>query len=57
VRVKRCCERLAQTSESVTSIGISAGFGSSQYFSRVFRKYVGVTPTAYRQLFGARPTH
>lgn len=55
VRIKRCCERLVKTDESVTSIGISSGFGSSQYFARVFRKYVGVTPTAYRQLFGRGP--
>ena len=52
VRIKRCCERLVQTDETVTSIGFSSGFGSSQYFARVFKKYVGVTPTAYRQLFG-----
>ncbi len=55
VRIKRCCQRLVQTDESVTSIGISSGFGSSQYFARVFKKYVGVTPTAYRQLFGRGP--
>jgi AraC-like DNA-binding protein len=52
VRIKRCCERLVQTDETVTSIGFSSGFGSSQYFARVFKKYVGITPTAYRQLFG-----
>lgn len=51
IRIKRCCEKLTKTSESVTSIGIDGGFHSSQYFSRVFKKYVGVTPTEYRQLF------
>ena len=55
VRIKRCCERLVQTDETVTTIGFSSGFGSSQYFARVFKKYVGVTPTAYRQLFGRGP--
>jgi AraC-like DNA-binding protein len=55
VRIKRCCQSLVQTDESITSIGISSGFGSSQYFARVFKKYVGVTPTAYRQLFGRGP--
>ena len=57
VRIKRCCEKLAQTDETVTAIGISSGFGSSQYFSRVFKKYVGVTPTEYRRLFGSQPVH
>ena len=44
-----------QTADSVTAIGIDSGFRSSQYFSRVFKKYVGVTPTDYRQLFGRGP--
>jgi AraC-like DNA-binding protein len=51
VRIKRCCERLTKTSDSVTAIGIDSGFHSSQYFSRVFKKYVGVTPSEYRRLF------
>jgi AraC-like DNA-binding protein len=51
IRIKRCCERLTRTSDSITAIGIDSGFHSSQYFSRVFKKYVGVTPTDYRALF------
>jgi AraC-like DNA-binding protein len=53
VRIKRCCERLAQTDDSITAIGIESGFRSSQYFSRVFKKYVGITPSDYRRLFKA----
>jgi AraC-like DNA-binding protein len=55
IRIKRCCEKLVQSDDSITAIGIESGFGSSQYFSRVFKKYVGVTPTDYRRLFGSRP--
>jgi AraC-like DNA-binding protein len=51
LRIKRCCERLTKTSDSITAIGIENGFQSSQYFSRVFKKYVGLTPTDYRTLF------
>lgn len=51
VRIKRCCERLIETDDSVTTIGIEGGFHSSQYFSRVFKKYVGVTPSHYREVF------
>jgi AraC-like DNA-binding protein len=51
IRIKRCCEKLTKTSDSVTAIGIDSGFHSSQYFSRVFKKYVGVTPSDYRRLF------
>lgn len=53
IRIKRCCERLAKSDEAITTIGIDNGFHSSQYFSRVFKKYVGVTPSDYRRLFRA----
>jgi AraC-like DNA-binding protein len=48
LRIKRCCQRLTATDETVTDIAIEFGFGSSQYFSRVFRKYLGTTPSEYR---------
>lgn len=51
IRIKRCCQKLVKGADTVTSIGLENGFQSSQYFSRVFKKYVGVTPTEYRQLF------
>ncbi len=51
LKIKRCCE-LLQTSElPVTTIAIDAGFASTQYFARVFRKYLGTTPSNYRRLF------
>ena len=49
IRIKRCCSKLATTEESVTEIAIEFGFGTSQYFSRVFKKYLGTTPSEYRQ--------
>ncbi|MBN9364809.1 MULTISPECIES: AraC family transcriptional regulator [unclassified Devosia] len=54
LRIKRCCTRLATTSEPVTDIAVEFGFGSSQYFSRVFKKYLGTTPTEYRQQMAIR---
>lgn len=54
VRIKRCCEQLSGTDEAITAIGIENGFHSSQYFSRVFKKYVGVTPSDYRRMFSTR---
>lgn len=48
LRIKRCCQRLVAGAESVTEIAMEFGFGSSQYFSRVFRKYLGTTPSEYR---------
>jgi len=49
IRIKRCCQLLVSTSDSITEIAIDCGFGSSQYFSRLFKKYLGTTPSDYRQ--------
>ncbi len=51
LRIKRSCEQLAQTDSHVTDIAMQMGYSSSQYFSRVFKKYIGVTPNHYRKLF------
>ena len=54
LRIKRCCQRLVATQQSVTDIAFEFGFGSSQYFSRVFRKYLGATPSEYRMQMNAK---
>jgi AraC-like DNA-binding protein len=51
LRIKRCCQQLSSTDLSVTEIAMAHGFNSTQYFARVFRKYVGITPSRYRSLF------
>lgn len=51
LRIKRSCEQLARTDAHVTDIAMQMGYSSSQYFSRVFKKYIGITPNHYRKLF------
>ncbi len=34
---------------SITDIAYQTGFSSSQSFSKVFKKYTGVTPSRYRK--------
>jgi AraC-like DNA-binding protein len=46
-------EMLTNTSRSITDIALHFGFCSSQYFADTFRKYTGMTPTAYRAQFHA----
>lgn len=53
LRIKQSCERLTNSADHVTDIAMQMGFSSSQYFSRVFKKYIGVTPNSYRKLFRA----
>ena len=48
-RSRRAQHALANTSASVKAIATSLGFRDSSNFSRVFRRWTGLTPLAYRQ--------
>lgn len=50
-RIRKAQEMLADRAKSVTDIALSTGFSSSQYFSQVFLKYTGKTPSRYRTAF------
>ena len=47
-RIERAKELLVSTNRLINSIAKEVGFSSSQYFSATFRKYVGMSPEAYR---------
>ncbi len=42
---------LIETSEDITSIAYRIGFNDSNYFSRYFKKFVGISPREYRKKF------
>lgn len=48
-RVQQACGFLEATGRSITEIALATGFSSSQHFSHVFRKYVGMTPSKCRR--------
>ena len=48
-RLRKACQRLVDTNESITQIAYSCGLGSSSYFGKVFRERYGCTPAAYRK--------
>jgi transcriptional regulator GlxA family with amidase domain len=54
LRVEKAQEQLSQSNRSVTEIALATGFSSGQYFSTVFARYTGVSPTDFRN--GAKPT-
>ncbi len=54
LRVERAQEQLAQTKLSVTEIALANGFSSGQYFSTVFGRYTGLSPTLFRKRNRAR---
>jgi AraC-like DNA-binding protein len=48
LRIRHGCELLRRTDLNITEIAFEIGFNDSNYFTRIFRKQNGVTPSAYR---------
>ena len=48
-RMKRACELLRTTGRTTSDIAYACGFSDPKYFSKTFKKKVGVTPTEYRE--------
>lgn len=49
LRIQRAKERLRESDESVQVVARRVGFHDRAYFSRMFRKLVGIPPQAYRE--------
>jgi len=47
-RLESAMRKLIQTDEKIADIGISCGFNNVSYFTEIFNKLVGVSPTAFR---------
>lgn len=48
LRIEFALGKLVTTDMSVSEIAEEAGFSSCYYFSRIFRRFTGITPTEYR---------
>jgi YesN/AraC family two-component response regulator len=48
-RVKQAKALLKEGNQNITEIALDVGFFDSSYFGRVFRREVGVSPSAYRR--------
>ncbi|MDL0420259.1 AraC family ligand binding domain-containing protein [Caldifermentibacillus hisashii] len=48
-RISRCEELLFSTNWSIEKVGKSVGFKSGSYFSKVFKKKYGMSPSKYRE--------
>ncbi|KAB7670774.1 helix-turn-helix domain-containing protein [Bacillus sp. B1-b2] len=49
IRIEKAKMLITQTDIPITKISSFVGMNSSQYFSKVFKKYTGTTPTALRR--------
>ena len=50
MRIKKACELLKKTNQSVAEISMKCGFCSSATFNRNFRKFMGTTPNEWKKL-------
>ena len=48
-RIHRAKGLLSQPDLSLADVALTVGFSDASQLNRVFRKFVGVTPTAYRR--------
>lgn len=49
LRVKRAQEMMRSSHLTIAEISIAVGFNDQRYFSRVFKKLTGMTPSEYRE--------
>ncbi len=50
-RLGKGLELLRQSDRTVTDIALSVGFGSASYFTEIFHKFYGTSPTEYRRQY------
>ncbi len=50
IRLRHACTKLREGALNITEVATRCGFSDSNYFSRVFKKELGVTPSAYRSI-------
>lgn len=48
-RVRRACKLLHTTSPNISDVAYSVGFSDPSYFTRIFKRYLGVSPTEYSE--------
>lgn len=51
-RMKKAKELLREGEMNVTEIANALGYSDARYFSKVFKKEIGVKPTDYRKIYG-----
>jgi iron complex transport system substrate-binding protein len=49
IRIDKAKQLLCRTNEGLKDIADAVGYADSYYFSRLFKRYTGVSPSAYRE--------
>lgn len=50
MKIERACHLLDISDKSIVTIGLELGYEDAYYFSRVFNKIMGISPTQYRTM-------
>lgn len=50
LRIKKAKEMLKDESRKIGEVAALLGFNDTRYFAKIFKKYVGVTPSEYRNI-------
>ncbi|HTN60308.1 MAG TPA: AraC family transcriptional regulator, partial [Devosia sp.] len=53
-RVHRACQLLLDPAPTITSVAADLGYSDAPHFCRFFKRYRGVSPKQYRQIYGVR---
>ena len=53
VRMEHAMDLLVNTNLSIATISYEIGYETPEHFNRKFKKYSGMTPTAYRKGYSA----
>jgi two-component system response regulator YesN len=51
IRIEKAKQLLQNKEVSIKNICVETGYSDPNYFSRIFKKQVGITPTEYRDNF------
>lgn len=51
-RIEQACALMDETNHNVNQIALECGFNDQSYFSKVFQRYTGMVPKAYRNRVG-----
>ena len=49
LRIENACHLMIHSNLSVTESALESGFNDLSYFTRLFKRYKGVTPSVYKK--------